>query len=110
MTAKVRPEVQSFANGKIGKVLTTKGDDLALGDVAGELVLASVVEGAQLDAANFCADGGSKVGGLCALREEVLEGGVRIFAVFVVVELGQGRILLLWVPSREVVGVLKRQS
>lgn len=99
MTAKVAPEVESFVDWEISEVLAAEGDDLALGDEAGELVFAGVGEGAQLDAADFCPDGGSEVCDLCALGEEVFVRSIGILPVFVMLELGQWRVLLVRVPS-----------
>lgn len=64
VAAKVAAELEGVGDGEVGKVLLAEGDDLALGDEAGELVLAGVGESAQLDALDLCADGGGEVGDL----------------------------------------------
>lgn len=109
MTAKVTAILESVSNGQVGKVLAPEGDDLALGDEAGELVLAGVAEGAQLDAADLGADGGRElVDGGGALWEQVGERGVCVLAVLVVLKGLEGRVLLLWVPCGQVVEILVR--
>lgn len=50
VTAKVATKFEGLFDGQVGKVLGAEGDDLALGHEARELVLAGVVETAQLDA------------------------------------------------------------
>lgn len=106
VTTIVGAEVEGFADGKIGKVLTAERDDFALGDEAGEFIFAGVGQGAQLDSTDLCTDGWCEIGCFCSLGEEILERSVGIFAVFVVIELGQRGVFLLCVPCWKVIGVL----
>jgi hypothetical protein len=62
MTAKVATVLEGVSNGEVSKVLAAEGDDLALGDEAGELIFAGSVERGELDALDLGADGGSQVG------------------------------------------------
>jgi hypothetical protein len=61
VTTKVASKLESFGDGKVGEILVSEGNDLALSDVTGELVLAGFGELAQLDALDLGADGRSKV-------------------------------------------------
>lgn len=61
VAAEVAAEVEGLADGQVGEVLLAEGDDLALGDEAGELVLASLGQLAQLDAVDLGADRGREV-------------------------------------------------
>lgn len=106
VAAKVLAVLEGVGDGQVGKVLAAEGHDLALSNEASELVLASVVQGAQLDAANLGTDGRGQVGDLDALGEQMGERQVGILSVLVVLKIGQGRVLLLWIPGWEVVGVL----
>lgn len=106
VTAEVAAVLQSLGDGQVGKVLAAEGDDLALGDEAGKLVLAGLVQAGELDAADLGADGGREVVDRDIAGEQVGEGCVGILAVLIVLEVLEGRVLLLWVPGREVVGVL----
>lgn len=106
MTTEVASELESFCNGKIGKVLVSEGYYFALRDVAGEFVLAGIGETAQLNALNLSTDCGSEMGDLCVGFNEVGKARVGIFAVFVVLEGLEGRIDLVFVPCGEIVGIL----
>lgn len=106
VTAEVAAVLQGLGDGQVGKVLAAEGDDLALSDEAGELVLAGIVQAGELDAADFGADGGREVVDSGVAGEEVGEGRVGVLAVLIVLEVLEGRVLLLWVPGRKIVGVL----
>ena len=107
MTAKVATVLEGISNGEVGKILAAEGDNLALGDEAGELILAGGVEGGELDAPDLGADGGSEIGdGGGVFGEEVGEGSVGVFAMLVMLKLLEGRVLLIWVPCGKIVGVL----
>lgn len=53
MTAEIAPEIQSFLDGQVSKVLVSEGDDFALGNEQGELILAGGRELAELNTSNF---------------------------------------------------------
>lgn len=110
MTPEVASELESFCNGKVGKILVSEGYYFALRDVAGEFVLASIGETAQLNALNLSTDCGSEMGDLCVGFDEVGKARVGIFAVFVVLERFEGRIDLVFVPCGEIVGILTSRS
>jgi hypothetical protein len=61
VTTKVSSKLESFRDGKVGKVLVSKGYNLTLGDVTSEFILSSIIETAQLDALNLSADCWSKM-------------------------------------------------
>jgi len=71
---------QCLFDGKFGKVLVPEGHNFALGNEKSKLVLASLVELADLNAFDFGSDvgGDSLDGGVC---EQVRERLVGIFAV-----------------------------
>lgn len=108
VAAKVGAVVEGLVDGQVGKVLVAEGDDLALGDEAGELVLAGVGQAAQLDAVDLGADGGREVCDLGAGGQEVREGRVRILAVVVVIKVLERRVFLVGVPCGQVIGILSR--
>ena len=112
VAAEVGAVVEGLLDGQVGKVLVPEGDDLALGDEAGELVLAGVGQLAQLDAAHLGAGGWRQVGELDAavLGKEVGVRRVGVLAVLVVLEGLERGILLSWVPGWEVVGVLYKEA
>lgn len=107
VTTKVFAKLQCIGNGQISKVLGAESDNLALGDVVGELVLASITELGQLNTADFTADVGSQVGDLGAFREEVGVRCVGILAVFLVLEGLERTPGLCAVPCGKVVDVLR---
>ncbi len=106
VTAKEFAKVKSLLDGQIGKVLLAEGYDLALGYEARELTLTGAAQLAQLDATDLSANGRSEVGDLSALRKELGVRRVGILAGIVVLERLQRRVLLLGIPSREVVLIL----
>lgn len=106
VAAKVLAKLEGVGDGEVGKVLLAEGDNLALGDVAGELVLAGVVERGQLDAVDLGANGRGEVGDGGALGEEVGERGVGVLAVLVVLKGREGRVDDAAVPSGQVVRIL----
>jgi hypothetical protein len=109
--AKVAAELEGLLNGQVLEVLVAEGHDLALGDEARQLVLAGVVELAELDAADLGADGGRQVGdGHLVLGQQVRVGRVGVLAVVIVLEGLERRVLLVGVPGREVVRVLWRSG
>lgn len=69
--AKIPTELQSLLNSKVGKVLITEGYYLALSHEPGELVLPSVAEGAELNAFDLCANGGSEMIHANTIREQI---------------------------------------
>ena len=71
VTTEVFTKLQGIGNGQIGKVLGAESDDLALGNVVGELIFAGIAKLGQLNATDFTANVGSQVGDVGALREEV---------------------------------------
>lgn len=106
VSAEITAELEGLLDGQIAEVLVAEGDDLALGNEAGELVFAGVAEGGELDALDFGANGWGEVGDGCALREKVGEGWVRVFAVLVMLKRLEWGVLVVGVPSWEVVRVL----
>lgn len=111
LPAEVAAELEGLLNGQVLEVLVAEGDDLALGDEARQLVLAGVVELAELDAADLGADGGRQVGdGHLVLGQQVRVGRVGVLAVVIVLEGLERRVLLVGVPGREVVRVLWRSG
>lgn len=106
MTPEVASELESFCNGKVGKVLVSEGYYFPLCDVAGEFVLASIGETAQLNTLNLSTDSGSEMRDLCVGFDEVGKARVGIFAVFVMLEGLEGRVDLIFVPCGEIVGIL----
>jgi hypothetical protein len=109
MTTEVASELESFCNGKIGKVLVSEGYYFALRDVAGEFVFAGIGETAQLNALDLSTDSGSEMGDLCVGSDEVGEAGVGVFAVVVVLKGFEGRVDLVFVPCGEIIGILISQ-
>jgi hypothetical protein len=61
VTTKVSSKLESFRDGKVGKVLVSESYDLALGNVTSEFILSSIRKTAQLDALNLSADCWSEV-------------------------------------------------
>jgi hypothetical protein len=53
VAAEIAPEIKRFLYGQVGKVLVSEGNDFALSDKQGELVLAGCGELAELDAGDF---------------------------------------------------------
>lgn len=96
--AKVAAVLEGLVDGQVGKVLVPEGDDLALGDEAGELVLAGVAQAAQLDAVDLCAGGGRVIGDSGAGRQEVGVGWIGILAVLIVLKVLQGWVFSFGVP------------
>lgn len=84
VAAKVLGVLEGVGDGEVGKVLVAEGDDLAGGDVVGELVLALVRQAGELDAADLAADARGQVRHLAAGGEEVGVRGVGVLAVLVV--------------------------
>lgn len=109
VATKVGAVLESFGDGEVGKVLVPEGNDLALRNVEGELVLGAVAERGQLDALDLGADGGRQVGHRGAGRQEVREGRVGVFAVLVVFKGLERGVSLLGIPSGQIVRVLRRR-
>lgn len=107
----VSPEVtaigQSIGDGQVGKVLVPEGHDLALSYEAGELVLACVGKGRELDTLDLGADGGRQVRPCGLRREKVGKCRVGIFAMLVVLEGLERRVEFVMVPDGEVMRVLQ---
>lgn len=108
LAAKVRAVLQRVGDRQVRKVLVAEGNDLALGHVQRQLVLAGVGQRRQLDALDLAADGGRQVGARDALGEQVGERGIGILAVLGVSEGLQGRVDDGLVPGGEVVCVLSK--
>lgn len=106
VAAEVFTVLECLVDGEISEILVAEGNDFALGDETGKLVLASVGEGGELDALDFSANGWGEVDGGDSLWEEVLVRCICVLAVLVVLECGQWTVLLLWVEGWEVVLVL----
>lgn len=106
VSSKVAAKLERIGDGEISKVLAAEGDDLSLGNVVSELILAGIGERRQLDASHFRADGGSELRDLDAAGKKVGIGGVGILAVLSVLKGLQRGILLCWVPCGKVVRVL----
>ena len=87
--------------------MCAKGNDLALGNEAREFILAGVAERADLDAAYFGANGGCQVCHGRAGGEQIRVGCVGVLSMLDVLKGLKGRVLLVGVPGREVVGVLE---
>lgn len=107
MATEVTAKLEGLVDGKVGKVLAAESNDLALGNVASQLVLSGVAELAQLDAPDLRTDGGRQVSDLSlTLGEKVGETGVCVLSVFYVLEWLQREVFLLGVPRGEVVRIL----
>ena len=106
VTPKVAAILEGLGDGQVREVLAAECDHLALGYEQGELILAGLVQRAELDAADLRTDAWGQVADLDTLAQQVRERRIGVLAVLIMLELGQGRILLLGIPGREVVGVL----
>ena len=106
MAAEITSILEGLADGQVGEVLAAEGDNLALGNEKSELILAGVCEGAELDATYLGADGGGQMCDFRRLGEKIGQLGIGAEAVLDVLEGLQGGVLLLSVPSREIMGVL----
>jgi hypothetical protein len=71
MSAEISTKVKCLLYREIGQVLVTECDDLAFGNKARKLILASVTELAQLNASYFSANTRCEFDDARPLREEV---------------------------------------
>lgn len=106
VTTEVFTKFESIGNSKIGKVLGAESDDLALGNVVREFILAGIAELGQLNTADLATDAGSQVGDLRTLRQEVGIGCVGVLAMLLVLEGLERTPGLCAVPCRKIVDVL----
>lgn len=110
VTAKVAAELEGVGDGEVCEVLVTESNDLALSHKQGELVLASIREGAELDTSDLGTNAGGQLLDLGALLQEIGEGWVSIETMLDVLEGFPRRVFLAVVPGREIMRVLRNGS